>query len=340
MAISTLALGLEGLGHRVESVRPTRLPLPLFLKRVAYNARLPLRLGCRDPDLAVGFDVDGFLLPAARPFPLVVQLKGIAADEARFERGLPRWHLRALAALEGRNARGADRVLIPSRYSARRAREAYDLDPDGVRVVPEALDPETRSALSGRDGDRGASGPPTVLSVAHQYPRKNTRTLLRAFPRVLETLPGARLRVVGGGPRVAELRLLVRKLDLEGRARILGPLPEPADLWDEFAGADCFCLPSLQEGFGIVFLEAMAAGLPIVAGRAGAVPEVVAHDEVGLLVDPTDADALAAALVRVLTDDGLAHRLASAGRERVDDYTPEASARRFLEAVDDLLPTG
>ncbi len=282
----------------------------------------------------MGFDVDGcFLGPSRRSAPLVVQLKGVAADEARFERGLDRLRLRFLALLERRNARHADRVIVPSEYSARRAREAYDLDPSRIRVVPEGIDPEPwRDAA----GDRSR---PVILSVARQYPRKNTRTLLRALPRVAEAVPDVRLRVVGGGPELDALRKLARRLGLGDRVRLLGAVAEDRQVREEYARASCFCLPSLQEGFGIVFLEAMATGLPVVAGRAGAVPEVVPDGEAGVLVEPTDPEALADALVRVLTDDELARRLGHAGRERAGGFTPEASARRFLEAVADLLPS-
>ena len=105
-----------------------------------------------------------------------------------------------------------------------------------------------------------------------------------------------------------------------------------------YADADLFCLPSLQEGFGIVFLEAMAAGLPVVAGDAAAVPEVVDDGTTGLLVDPRDPAAVAGALLRLLDDADLRRSMGRAGRERVRAYGWLRVARRFLDAVDDLLP--
>ena len=87
---------------------------------------------------------------------------------------------------------------------------------------------------------------------------------------------------MGGGPEAARLRRLWRELHLEGTVRWIGDVTA-SQLAAEYNRADVFCLPSVQEGFGIVFLEAMAAGKPIVAARAAAVPEVVHH---GLLVEP------------------------------------------------------
>ena len=98
-------------------------------------------------------------------------------------------------------------------------------------------------------------------------------------------------------------------------------------------GADCFCLPTVQEGFGLVFAEAMAAGLPIVACRAAAVPEVVEDGHTGLLVRPNDPEELARAMERVLTNAGLRAELGAAGRRRVEVFDLDRVAARLLEAL-------
>jgi len=97
--------------------------------------------------------------------------------------------------------------------------------------------------------------------------------------------------------------------------------------------ADLFCLPSVQEGFGIVFLEAMAAGLPVVACRAAAIPEVVLDGVTGVLTPPRDPVALAAALEGLLRDPERARRLGAEGRRRTAGFTPRHVAERFLDAV-------
>ena len=97
--------------------------------------------------------------------------------------------------------------------------------------------------------------------------------------------------------------------------------------------ASAFCLPSVQEGFGIVFLEAMAAELPVVACRIAAMPEVVLDGTTGLLVAPRDPGALAEALERLIREPVLARRLGQEGRRRALGFSPRAVAERFLSAV-------
>ena len=283
-----------------------------------------------DADLIVGFDLDGFALrePSAR---YVVSLKGIMADEMRFERGWPRWRFGFLSRLEAANARRADVVTVTSEYSRSIAVEAYGLDAGRVRVVPEGIDLD-RWAPASRPSVGGDS---TILSVARQYRRKNTIALLRAMARVRDRVPGARLRVVGGGPELGRLTRERRALGLQHAVDLLGELREPGALQEEYRRADLFCLPSLQEGFGIVFLEAMASGLPVVAFHVAAVPEVVPPDRAGLLVPSDEPDALAAALVRLLEDRSLRARMGAVGRERARGYDWPVVGRRFLEAIGD-----
>src|SRR6185503_10994285 len=119
-----------------------------------------------------------------------------------------------------------------------------------------------------------------------------------------DRIPAARVRIVGEGPESARLRTLHAALGLGETVTFLGDISRQA-LAVEYVGADCFCLPTIQEGFGIVFAEAMAAGLHIVACRAAAVPEVVEDGRTGLLVSPRSPEELAMALEKVLTSAAL-----------------------------------
>lgn len=359
MAIRGLREGLERAGHHVRVLRPDDrggpgvLPAGSIPRRLGYNVALRSRLDPSAWDLLVGFDVDGFLLPDFPRLPRIVCLKGVAADELRFESGSVRLRLRALAMLESRNARTASGVVVPSRYSRRRVTDLYRVPAGRVAVVPEGIDAGRWTA--GRSAPRppaavrppgatpppaGAgrpeSRPPTVLSVARQYRRKNTRDLLIAFRRLLHRVPDARLRVVGGGPELPALRELHARLGLGDSARLLGDVADRAEVAREYAGADVFCLPSLQEGFGIAYLEAMASGLPLVAYRAGAAPEVVPHGRAGLLCPPGDREALAAALHELVTDPERRGAMAEEGRSRAQRYDWPRVAGVFLEAVESL----
>lgn len=341
VAISGLAAGLGALGCRVTTVRPQigdRRGPSGGPPRLSARLRFNLRLRRFDPspyDAVVGFDLDGVFLRRVPDARYAVSLKGVAADEGRFERGLPRLTVGLLAALEGRNARRAARVLVTSEHCREVAVPAYGLDPARVAVVPEGIDVRAweRAAERFREERRPDGRPPVVLSVARQYRRKDTRSLVEAFGRLRASHPEARLRIVGGGPELPRLRARARELGLGDRVACLGEVADDEALRREYFAADVFCLPSLQEGFGIAFLEAMAASLPVVAARAAAVPELVPDGEVGLLVPPRDPESLAAALARLLDDEALRRRLGEAGRRRVERYDWQVVAREFLQAL-------
>ena len=344
VGISSLTLALRHLGHEVDLIQPSRgagaLPW-----RLTFNLKLPGLLRSRASyDLVVGFDLDGFRWASAadRRSPYIVCLKGIAADEARFSRSAYE-HLRLsmLGWLERGNALGADRVLVPSRYSADVARERYHVSDDLLRVVPEAVDlrpwKEMQAAKRAVLSTAKTVGRPTILSVARQYPRKDTETLLRSMQEVLKAHSDALLIIIGGGPELPRLRKLSRRLDLDEAVIFRGSISADDEVREAFFNAHVFCLPSRQEGFGIVFLEAMAAGLPTVAVRAGAVPEIVDHEQTGLLVPPGNARALAGALTKLLTDQEARARMGSAAARKSREYDLDVVGRRFLTATRPIL---
>jgi glycosyltransferase involved in cell wall biosynthesis len=250
----------------------------------------------------------------------------VRSDEAQFERGLPRLRLTAESTFERYRARTADGVLTSSAYSARVIERDYGIEPDSVRVVPEGIElSRWRSALE--SAQALPRDPPGLLCVAHLYPRKDVAGLLQAMARLRSA---AVLRVVGTGPELDRLKALAGSLGLGARAEFAGHVSF-ARLAAEYRRAAVFCLPSRQEGFGIVFLEAMAAGLPVVAAHAGAAPEVLGGS--GVLVPPGDPAALASALEALLADPMRRAALAADGLRRVERFEADAVAGEFLEAV-------
>ncbi len=155
-----------------------------------------------------------------------------------------------------------------------------------------------------------AEGAPLVVSVGRLAMEKGHAYLLDA----LAGLDGVQLLVVGDGPERAALEMRARSLGLDRRVRFLGVREDALSI---LALADACALPSLYEGFGIVVLEAMALGVPVVASRAGGLPEVIRDGETGLLVPPADPAALAAALRRVVLDRALSRRIADKARDAV-----------------------
>ncbi|MBI4638815.1 MAG: glycosyltransferase family 4 protein [Candidatus Rokubacteria bacterium] len=330
VSLDGLARGLGRLGHEV-TLRALRVRTRFHtLDRWLYNAGLAL--APPSADVVGGVDLDGFLWArrGRRP-PFVVALKGVIGDELRNERGWVRALLSVQARWERLNALRADRVIVPSRYSAGVVRNLYGVPPARIAVVPDPIDlAEWRR--------RFAAVPPVhperprVLSVARMYPRKRLEDLLQAARILRERIGEVQIRIVGEGPESGRLRGLHARLGLGDTVAFLGEVSR-GTLAVEYARARCFCLPTVQEGFGLVFAEAMAAGLPVVACRAAAVPEIVVDRRTGLLVSPHSPGELAMAVETLLVNESLARELGEAGRRWVEEFDLEPVARRFLEAV-------
>jgi glycosyltransferase involved in cell wall biosynthesis len=328
VGISVLREAIEARGHEVDLLAPRTEGFVSLARRVAFNLALPARARRFRPDLVVGFDYDGMFLPNSLARH-VASIKGVLAEEARFEHGIPRVRLTAESLLEERHVRSADQVLATSRHSAAQIAADYRVPPERISVVPELIDLARWQEALRAAAVRSPGAGPSILCVAHLYPRKDVPTLLRA----LKALPReVILRVVGTGPELPRLQRVAASLSIGNRVAFLGHIPF-ASLAEEYCRAAVFCLPSRQEGFGIVFLEAMAAAVPIVAARAAAVPEVVVDGENGILVAPGNAQELAAALDRLLSNPSERARLASCGAERVRHYDAPRVAGEFLEAI-------
>ena len=175
---------------------------------------------------------------------------------------------------------------------------------------------------------RGAhTAPVTLLSVGRLRAPKDFLTLVRAMA-ALE--PGAaRLRIAGDGPDRPALGAEIDRLGLGEHVELLGTRDDVPDL---LAGSDVFVLSSDSEGLPMSVLEAMAAGLPVVASAVGGVPELVRDGETGALVRPRDSAALAGAIRRIVSDPALLDRLGDAGRQRVEQqFSLERFEREHLE---------
>jgi len=325
VGISGLRNAIAALGHEVVMVTPNDAHTTTR-SRILFNIRIRKQLRSIRADAVIGFDLDGVFAPRRGPLH-VAAIKGVLADEARHESGIDRFALTIQARLEARHVRRADRVITTSAYSAGRIARFYGLDRERIDVVPELIDLDSWDravAASPRE-----EGPPRILTVAHLYPRKGVDTLLRAFA----SLPAeAHLRIVGTGPERERLEHLANTLGLKDRVHFLGHLPFAA-LVGEYRNATLFALPTEQEGFGIVFLEAMASSLPIVATRVAAVPEVVSDGVTALLANPGDESTLAQMLQTLLADATLRKRLGDAGRTHAARFAAPVVARQFLAAI-------
>ena len=178
---------------------------------------------------------------------------------------------------------------------------------------------------------------PYVLAIGRHVAQKGFDVLLRALAELQAAGdPGFDLLLAGNGPENGSLRALAAELRLDGRVHFLGQV-DRARAAALFAGCLFFTLPSRHEPFGLVNLEAMAAGKAVVATRVGGVPEVVADGENGCLIPPEDVSALAEALARVAGDVELRARLGAAGRRRAELFAWPTVVQSYLAVYERAL---
>jgi glycosyltransferase involved in cell wall biosynthesis len=235
---------------------------------------------------------------------------GVFRDEyeaiRRYERFCSRGALVAsgllpLSWVEQTAARRADVVVAVSEYCAGQIVKRYGVSRERIHVVPNGIDTTRYSPPSHRPR---MSEDCTILYVGRWHARKGVMQLLQAFSLAYVTRKNLRLKMVGQGPQEDLLRAETDRLGLSGVVEFLGPLDDHAVL-EQYRSADIVCVPSLQEGQGIVALEAQACGVPVVATRAGGLSEAVRHRQTGLLVPVGDAEALACALSRLAASPAL-----------------------------------
>ena len=320
VGIAVLARALRELGHEV-IIETSRVHLPVYTaERLLFNRGLRPSAGF---DRTVGFDMDGYRIAAEAGH--VAALKGVIADEVRFERGLTRFTMGIQARCERLHVLRAERVIVTSRYCAAQVRALYGATREPA-VVPELIDlAEWRAAGSASS----PAGRFIVLFVGRLYRRKRVDVLLRAAAALRGRIPELEVRIVGNGPCAAPLRQLARELNLDGMVTFLGDVSR-SQLVDEYRAASVLCLPSVQEGFGIVLLEAMAAAKPIVASRAAAIPEVVPH---ATLVEPDSPEALAAGIESLSRSPENCAAQGRAGSARVEQFDAPRVVRLFCEAI-------
>jgi glycosyltransferase involved in cell wall biosynthesis len=156
---------------------------------------------------------------------------------------------------------------------------------------------------------------PVAGSICRLIAQKGLDTALDAFAGVVGKVPGAHYVIAGDGKLRAELESQVRRLALEKSVHFLGWRSDNHAIYDAI---DAFVLPSRWEGFGLVLLEAMGHGLPVIGSTAGAIPEVVVDGETGYLSAAEDVAALGESMERVLGDAGLRKKMGKAGRKRLE----------------------
>lgn len=221
---------------------------------------------------------------------------------------------------------GTDVVTYVSRYTRSRFASAFgsgaalEYLPPGVDTDRFRPDPASRAELRSRYrlGER-----PTVVCLSRLVPRKGQDMLIKALPSIRQRVDGAALVIVGGGPYLAALRKLAQDCGVADHVIFTGGVAA-AELPAHHALADVFAMPCRTrgggmdvEGLGIVFLEASATGVPVIAGESGGAPEAVQHNKTGLVIDGRSVHTVADAVTELLTDRDRAAAMGAAGRQWV-----------------------
>jgi glycosyltransferase involved in cell wall biosynthesis len=289
----------------------------------AALAALWCALKTSPPDLLLPFTVVpniwGRMLGRLALVPRIIgNCRGGAAPGRQYERAL--WRL-------------TDHLLTNSQALRMRLLRDYQVPPAHVTVISNGVDTHYF-----RPAAAAPAGPPVVLALARFVAEKDHDTLLRAFKLVAATHPGAQLWLVGEGPREGAVQGLTQDLLLQERVRFL---PPQAEVLPWLHRASLLVLSSVTEALPNVVLEAMAAGLPVVATRVGGLPELVVPGRTGWLAPPGSPPALAAALSHLLGAPETRTAFGRAGRRRaVQHFSLEAMAQGFAEVLEAMLQGG
>ena len=345
-----LAAGLRELGDAVEVLGRGPGPKVLFPLRVVPAAWRALRrfrphvVQVHESDGALAALLVAVVGALLTPRPLLVALLQVSyVEELRAVRplisdgrvlGRPgavemrfRWLKGPLQILLGwLTAWVADLVLAPSAATAAEIRRDYGIEDVGVI-------PNVTGGLAVEPGEGIEEERSYLLFVGRLRIRKGVEVLLEALKELRSRHPGVRLRIAGDGEHRRRLERRAAELELGEAVVFLGTC-DAGRVRGLLAGAAALVVPSIYEGMPLVVLEAMAAGVPVVASAVSGIPEVVVDGETGWLVPPEDPKALAAALAEVLSGPAEARRRGEAGRRRVDErFRPSVAAAQWRQIV-------
>jgi len=232
--------------------------------------------------------------------------------------------------------RTADVVLSLSEFSKRNISNAFHVPTSKIKVTHAGVDEKFFTATRKRKEVKENFKLLFVGRLNGPREQKGVDVLLKAMPLILEK-HGVMLNIIGTGSRADEYKKLAKDLKIDKRVEFSGRV-EHEKLPERYANADLFVFPSRRESFGLVLAEAMAAGLPVVSTKVGAIPEVVEDGEAGILVQPDDPRKFAEAVNTLLNNPEKMKTMGLKGRERVRKYfTWDKVAMRVIKYYDEIL---
>lgn len=280
--------------------------------------------------------------------PFIHTIHGVLADEFEqakkkgypsFRDRIANYFMHRLAMLEKETAHKATVIVTISNYSLEKIQSYYGVEKSKVRIVPNGVDVEKFKPMKAQDARQqfGLGVEPCVLFVGSLIPRKGLNFLVESAKKIVKENADTKFLIVGEGPLKAQLTISLESANLSGNFKFFGNLKDDA-LSAIYNCADVFVLPSIQEGQGIVLLEAQASGKSVVGFDVGGVNEAVANGETGLLVKEGSTDELTDALLRLLSDKPLREKIGANGRRfMTEQFTWDICAEKMLNVYREVL---
>ncbi len=319
-----------------------------FFNRSLYKKARAIQADVYEAHTASGYGFLRALKKQGSKKPFLHTIHGVLADEYEqaqksqyktFRSRIANRFMKQLGKLEEETAKNATLIVTISKYSLQKIKQYYDIDESKVRIVPNGVDPEKFKPTENQDVVKqqfGLESEPCVLFVGSLIPRKGLSFLVVAAEKIVKADAKTKFLIVGDGPLKSTLTTTIQNAGLAGNFKFLGNVNEET-LSALYACADVFVLPSLQEGQGIVLLEAQSSGKPVVAFDVGGVSEAVVNGETGLLVEP-GSNALADALLKLLSDKPLREQMGSNGRRFIlENFTWDVCAQNMLKVYREAL---
>jgi glycosyltransferase involved in cell wall biosynthesis len=319
-----------------------------------FNRSLTKKASAINADVYEAHAVSGYGFPKAlqkQGFnkPFIHTIHGVLADEYEQakQNGYPSFRgrianqfMHQLAKLEEKTAHNSTLIVTISNYSLEKIQKNYGVDPSKIRIVPNGADTEKFKPTQNPKASRqqfGLGNESVVLFVGSLIPRKGLHNLIEAAKKIVKEQPGTRFLIVGKGPLKQQLTASIEAANLSGSFNFLGNVKNEL-LPNVYNCSDVFVLPSIQEGQGIVLLEAQASGKPVVAFNIGGVDEAVRNAETGLLVKRGNNEELADALLRLLSDKALREKMGANGRKFVmENFTWDICTQKMLKVYREAL---
>ncbi len=281
--------------------------------------------------------------------PFIHTIHGVLADEYEqakkngfqsFRGRMANYFMGRLANLESETAKKATLIVTISNYSLGKIKQFYQVNENKVRIVPNGVDVEKFKPFADKEAAKrqfGVGDEPCVLFVGSLIPRKGLPFLVEAAKKIVKEKSNTKFLIVGEGPLRKQLDNSLEAANLTSNFKFLGNLKDDK-LPAVYNCADVFVLPSIQEGQGIVLLEAQACAKPIVAFNIGGVNEAVQNGETGLLVKLGNTDEFAEAVLKLISERNLQDKMGAAGRKFVlENFTWDICAQKMLNIYYNVL---